>query len=432
MKYQKLRGMREIYGDEAKLISHILEASSHIAQNYNYSEVILPTIEEAELFTRTAGETTDIVEKQMYVFKDKGDRTVALRPEGTAGAARYYIQTAAPQTIQKGIPFVKIFYKGSMFRYERPQAGRYREFIQWGAEYFGNSHPCADVEIISLLDNILEKVGLKDRVIYINSLGCSECRPRYIEELKKFISTIQDSLCYDCKRRLTSNPLRILDCKIDSPRIFTLKDFPKPTEYLCTNCSNNYTEVKKLLNLIGLKYTEDHLLVRGLDYYTRTVFEVKSISNAAAQDAVAAGGRYDNLIQQMGGKPTPAAGFAIGVERLASAIINNQPDYTKRNFLLSDGKQPTRYFIVITSDNLLPDAIKLSHNLRTKKGLFVEGPISGKSIKNQLALASRFNFEKTLILADEEFKERQEILIKDMSTGEQKAIKLSDLDSVIS
>jgi len=427
MKYQRLRGMRDIDGDEAAVVSFIQETASRVARVYNYSEVILPTIEESELFTRAAGATSDIIEKQMYVFKDKGERTVALRPEGTAGAARYYVQSAMPAIAQKGIPFVKIFYRGSMFRYERPQAGRYREFIQWGAEYFGNPEPLCDTEVISLLDAILEKCGLDERTLDINSLGCARCRPSYVSALKEFADGISDTLCEDCKRRLVSNPLRILDCKIDSPKISSSKNFPRAIDFLCQDCSRHYDSVKKNLDASGIKYSENHLLVRGLDYYTRTVFEIKSAFSGGAQDAVAAGGRYDNLIEEIGGKPTPAAGFAIGVERLAGAIINKSGGVSVLEKIKSTLQGESGYFIAVTSDGLISDAAALAATLR-KNGIIAEGPIgNGKSLKNQLSVASRLNFEKTLILADEEFKSREEILVKDMATGNQQPVGLKNL-----
>ncbi|MDI6756621.1 MAG: histidine--tRNA ligase [Endomicrobiia bacterium] len=405
IKYRLLRGMRDISGAEAEKISRVVESAKKTFRAFNYSELMLPTMEEAALFARAAGETSDVVAKQMYVFKDKGDRTVALRPEGTAGAARYYVESGAAANS----PIVKIFYSGSMFRYERPQEGRYREFYQIGCEYFGNSDAACDAEIIHLASMILDEAGVREREIFINTLGCPACRRSYADAVKKYAASLSGELCEDCLRRIEKNPLRVLDCKTDAEK---LSDFPRSQDALCPECLKHYSEVKKLLDAIGVKYTEDFRLVRGLDYYTRTVFEIKS-RLLGAQDAVAAGGRYDGLVEELFGRPTPAAGFAVGVERMLMASAGQKEKY--------DGG----FFVAVTSPAITSAASKLAAEMRAA-GIRTEGPLASKSLKSQLGAADKMGFGQVVIIADEELA-YGDVIIKNMGSGEQKKMKLSGL-----
>lgn len=396
-------------GEDARKIFAVETVSRRVFATFNYEEVKLPTIEEAALFLRTIGESSDIVEKQMYVFKDKGERTVALRPEGTAGAVRSYIQHNMAAT--GGI--TKLFYCGSMFRYERPQEGRYREFYQIGCEYFGNHDAVCDAEIIVVARKILSDCGVKNPKILINSIGCKECRPRYAKSVGEYASSIKENLCDDCRRRIGRNPLRILDCKTDSAN---LSGFPLSENYICSGCKERFERVKQILAAQNIAFTVEPKLARGLDYYTGTVFEITS-EKLGAQDTVAAGGRYDNLVEDLGGKPTPACGFALGVERVV---------------LASDGLPQVcakKIFVAVAENTFTDIALNLAMELR-EKNLTVEGPLPGRSLKSQMNIANKLGFGTVIIFADEEFKNK-EAIIKDMSTGSQTTVKIEKIKDII-
>ncbi len=402
MRCQSLRGMRDIIGEEAEKISSAEKCARKIFRSFNYEEVRLPIMEEASLFLRGIGDTSDIVEKQLYIFKDKGERTVALRPEGTASAVRCYIQNNL-----HNLPLTKIFYCGSMFRYERPQEGRYREFYQIGCEYFGNPHYSADVEIILLAHRILSECGAKKHKIFINSVGCRECRPGLSAAIAEYADKIKNGLCSDCQRRARKNPLRILDCKVDSAK---LENFPESFSLICPNCLRSFNGVKNLLGELGVSAYLNPKLVRGLDYYTGTVFEITS-ELLGAQSTIAAGGRYDRLVEELGGKQTPAVGFALGAERLALASepINN--------------KIENKYFIIAEDENFLSHATKLGNALR-EKNIITEWPLLGRSFKSQLNCANKLNFDFVIIFSDEHF-DKNEIIIKKMSDGTQKVLEIN-------
>lgn len=404
MKYHTLRGMHDILPEEAEKIHRVEVIARRVFKNFNYSEIKIPTLEEASLFLRTIGETSDIVEKQMYIFKDKGDRTVALRPEGTAGVVRAFIE----HNLDGRAAITKLFYCGSMFRYERPQEGRYREFEQIGCEYFGNSTALCDAEVITVAKKILDECGVKQKIL-INSIGCKKCRPSYTKIITDYASKIKHTLCNDCQRRLAQNPLRVLDCKIDAPK---LKDFPKSEEHLCDNCKTHFNQLKNILESQDIDFEIEHRLVRGLDYYTGVVFEIKS-DNLASQDTIAAGGRYDGLVEELGGKPTPACGFALGVERL---ILSSK---------LSEIPQQKKIFIAITNISFQKNALNLASSLRNKN-YTVDGPFAGKSLKSQLNLASKLGFQYVVIFGEEEFK-KGEIILKDMNSGEQKRVTTQNI-----
>ncbi|MCB4791312.1 MAG: histidine--tRNA ligase [Elusimicrobia bacterium] len=420
MKYNAPRGTHDLWGDAAEKIRVLEDICCNIFKIYNYKEIRFPTFEDADLFTRSIGETTDIVEKEMYVFNDRKGRRLALRPEGTAGVVRSYIENNLEQIL--GIS--KLFYMGSMFRYERPQAGRYREFLQIGAEYFNNPSPAADAEIILVAKEILNLIGLKDISIHINSLGCPGCRPNFRKALKDYFLNCKD-LCVDCNKRIEKNPLRVLDCKIDSEKF---KNAPKIEGFLCQECSTNFSQVQELLRISDCQFIIDHNLVRGLDYYTRTVFEIRS-NALGAQDALAAGGRYDNLVEEIGGPFTPAVGFALGSERVIMAL-----DKLKINLGINKNKL---IFVAVSSQSLEKSGFILANKLKTlycnannKYTYIIEGPFGERSLKSQLRLADKLCADKVIIFGEEEFK-RGCVLLKDMTNNTQSEIALGEVQADI-
>ncbi len=338
------------------------------------------------------GSTTDIVEKEMYTFNDKGGRSITLRPEGTAGAVRAYIENGlfnlpSPQ---------KFYYMGPMFRYERPQAGRFREFHQIGVECFGVAEPVVDAEILLLLRNLLNELGFQGLMIELNSLGCSECRPSYRESLMRFFSQGIGEFCQDCQRRFERNPLRLLDCK--NPKcIEQRKDAPSILDFLCDNCERHLERLSSLLKYMDLSYTLTPSLVRGLDYYTRTIFEVKSPTNLGSQNAIAAGGRYDNLVEEFGGPPTPAIGFAIGLERLAILLKEMRAGGEGR--LQTPEAGPSAY-IAFLGEEAERVSLRLAERLRGA-GLWIETGTGG-SLKSQLRRADKLKADYVIIIGEEE------------------------------
>ena len=405
--YKAPRGTHDIYGQMALALEELDKISRTVFRKHNFKEIKTPMFEDVALFTRSIGEATDIVEKEMYVFEDRKGRKLALRPEGTASLVRAYIE----HRLDMEEPIGKFFYCGDMFRYERPQAGRYREFLQMGAEYLGNPNPNADVEIILLAKEILSTLNINDVVIHINSLGCANCRPIFRQKLVDYFSSIQD-LCEDCKRRLEKNPLRLLDCKIDSQKF---QNVPTMQDCLCDDCKNHFNQVQLLLKSVGCDYVVDDKLVRGLDYYTRTVFEVRS-NAVGSQDAICAGGRYDNLVKELGGQQIPSVGFALGSERVLMAAQNTGFfDKLPKNDLV---------FIAVADEELFNEAFKFANNLivnkenirqkfNLKDNIIVEGPFFNKSLKSQFKLADKLGASKTILFGKTEF-EQNKIVVKDM------------------
>ena len=414
--YKAPRGTHDIYGQMALALEELDKISRTVFRKHNFKEIKTPMFEDVALFTRSIGEATDIVEKEMYVFEDRKGRKLALRPEGTASLVRAYIE----HRLDMEEPIGKFFYCGDMFRYERPQAGRYREFLQMGAEYLGNPNPNADVEIILLAKEILSTLNINDVVIHINSLGCANCRPIFRQKLVEYFSSIQD-LCEDCKRRLEKNPLRLLDCKIDSQKF---QNVPTMQECLCDDCKNHFNQVQSLLKTVGCDYIVDDKLVRGLDYYTRTVFEVRS-NAVGSQDAICAGGRYDNLVKELGGQQIPSVGFALGSERVLMAAQNTGFfDKLPKNELV---------FIALADNELFNEAFKFANNLILNKenirqtlglndNVIVEGPFLNKSLKSQFKLADKLGASKTVLFGKTEF-EQNKIVVKDMVAKTQTEIE---------
>ena len=316
MKYTRIKGTVDITGKELGYWYAVEKATRKVASLYGYVEIRTPIIESTELFTRSVGEETDIVQKEMYSFTDRGGRSVSLRPEGTAPVVRAFLENSF---VSRGFP-QRFFYMGPMFRYERPQKGRQRQFHQIGFELFGSESPLADAEVLGVTVDILRELGLVNFRVVINSIGCEKCRPKYKEALREYYSHHLDEVCDDCKRRYNTNILRLLDCKVD---VEIAKRAPKSVDYLCDECRDHYERLKKYLEILGIEYEEDHRLVRGLDYYNRTVFEVRH-EGLGGQDAIAGGGRYDGLVEEIGGPHVPAVGFAAGIERLILAMKSEE------------------------------------------------------------------------------------------------------------
>lgn len=393
------RGTKDILPDEILTWQDIQKKAQELFQRANYKEIRTPVFEATELFKRGVGDSTDIVNKEMYTFSvGNNENSITLRPENTAGVVRSYIEHG----MERLSPPVKLWYMGPMFRYERPQAGRQRQFHQIGLELFGIKEPAADAEVIMIATEFLKAMGLYDLTVSLNSLGCPNCRNKYKEEIKNALKPYLDKLCDDCKVRFEKNPLRMLDCKNEECKIIFEKEEIKEVilkDFICDECKNHFEELKNYLNEINIKYEIDKMLVRGLDYYTRTVFEVKS-NSLGSQNAILGGGRYDGLVEMLGGKPTPAVGFALGVERLCS-LINKIED------------KKLDYFVVST----MPDiALKTVFELR-KKGFSAEFDMQKRKFAKQLEKASKIA-NKAVIIGEDEIKGGY-YTVKDLITGVQ-------------
>ncbi|MBI4699343.1 MAG: histidine--tRNA ligase [Nitrospirae bacterium] len=386
MQFRSLKGIQDILPPESYVWQKIEETSRETFKKYGYHEIRLPIIESTELFTRSIGETSDIVEKEMYTFNDKGDRSVTLRPEGTASLVRAYVEhhlynEPSPQ---------KYYYIGPMFRYERPQAGRFRQFHQIGAEVLGSEDPSLDAEIVSMLNAILRRLGIDGFDIEITSIGCKTCRPDFKTELKKSLADRLGLFCEDCNRRFDLNPLRTLDCKVPSC-IEARKGSPAIIDFLCGECSRHMNGLKHGLSLLNIPFVINPNMVRGLDYYTRTAFEVTQ-GSPGSQKAIAAGGRYDGLVAEFGGPPIPGIGFAIGAERIVPLIkesltVRESPDL----FFCTLGKEASEKSFVLTSQ------------LR-EKGLWVEMNYDTSSLKSQMRKADRLGAKNVIVLGEDELK----------------------------
>lgn len=400
MKYKTLKGLQDILPAEISVWHHIENRARGIFRNYGYQEIRLPILEATDVFIRSIGETSDIVEKEMYTFQDKGGRSVTLRPEGTASFVRAYVEhhlynEPAPQ---------KFYYMGPMFRYERPQAFRYRQFYQIGAEAMGIDDPRLDAEIIAMLSKILGNIGLAGLNFEVTSIGCKKCRPDYRTALKSFLGSKLDRFCSDCQRRFEANPLRILDCKVPSC-IESRKGSPPVLDHLCEECKTHFQSLRSNLDLLKVPHTINPNLVRGLDYYTKTAFEVSS-KNLGSQSAVAAGGRYDSMVDEFGGPPTPGIGFAIGMERIIPLIKNS----------VSGTVGPDLFFCPLGAA-AAEKAFLLTEQLRTE-GLWVETNYDGTSLRSQMRKANRIAAGNVIVIGDEELK-KNKIILKNMTTREE-------------
>ncbi len=405
------RGTKDILPGQVDAWLYVEGKIRDICSRYGYREIRTPMFEHTELFHRGIGEGTDVVDKEMYTFTDRGGRSITLRPENTASAVRAYLQNK----LYAEASLVKLFYIGSMFRYDRPQAGRMREFHQFGIEALGDANPAVDAEIILLAIDFLESLGLKDLELSINSVGCPKCRAVYREKLRDFFRDKLETLCGDCKKRFEKNPMRILDCKADADKDF-MKDAPKITDCLCEECSTHFEGLQKYLTSVGVSFKLDPRLVRGLDYYTKTAFEIK-YAPLGAQSAVAGGGRYDGLIEEIGGNPTPAVGFAVGLERVMIAL--------EKQGLLPEQDTKTDAFVVALGDTVAAPAFELLTNLR-RAGLKASMDYAGRSMKAQMKQASKANARFALILGEDELRENS-VVCRDMEKSEQVKISLDEI-----
>jgi len=410
-----LRGTKDILPGEINIWQYIEAAARDIFNIYGYKEIRTPVIEEAGLFIRSIGDATDIVQKEMYVFSDRGGRNIALRPEATASIVRAYIENSLFQT---GV-VAKLFYMGPMFRSERPQQGRQRQFYQTGLEAIGSDNPFMDVEVIALAARFLERLGIEKFHIKLNSLGCQKDKIKVIEKHKESFRPHLEKLCKTCKERFDKNVLRIFDCKEDSCKV--VAENIKVESALCSECAEHFEKVKAGLEAINIQYTLDNKIVRALDYYTKTVFEITQES-LGAKDAICAGGRYNNLVRELGGKDTPAIGFAFGMERLIMALEKGSAPCA-----LCPG---CGVFIALTGDALYNEAFKLLDSLRGA-GISSEIDYDTKSLKAQMRKAEKLGARFVIILGEEEFKSNN-VVLKDMEKHSQEEIQLDKLIAELS
>jgi len=403
MKTKSVKGVKDILPGEIKKWQWVESIAHLIFSRYGFKEIRLPIFEYTELFKRSIGDTTDIVEKEMYTFKDKGGEEITLRPEGTASVVRSYIE----HKMHGQNTLTKLYYLGPMFRYERPQAGRFRQFYQIGVEAMGSPDPAIDAEVMTMLIEFFKELGLQNLELQINSLGCKECRPQYREALKSAIKPHLKELCTNCNQRYERNPLRVLDCKV--PRDGEIaKELPKIKDHLCSQCEQDFAQVEKYLEAINTPYTVNDQIVRGLDYYNKTTFEVIAKTGLGSQNAVCGGGRYDSLVEDFNGPPTPCFGFALGMERLISLLPENET-HNKET-------RPEVYLISL-GDEAQKLAFSITHQLRTA-GFYVEREIEGGSMKSQMRKANKLESRFALIIGDDEIKNNKYVL-KNMSNGEQ-------------
>ena len=407
------RGTSDVLGRDSYKWQYVENAGRDTAEVFGFKEVRFPTFEETELFDRGVGDTTDIVQKEMYTFNDKGGRSITLRPEGTASVVR---QTSEHGLFGGLLP-IKDYYIISCFRYEKPQAGRFREFHQFGVEMFGPKDPSADVEIIKLAASFLEKLGIKANLT-INSIGCPECRAKFQQALREYFENRKDELCETCKDRLTRNPMRILDCK--SPVCKDIaKGAPLITDYLCDDCSAHYEKVKAKLTAANIPFVCDPHIVRGLDYYTKTVFEFLAPETGLA---LLAGGRYDLLVKEIDGKnDVPGLGFASGIERLVSVMENAGHSFGKE-------RTPDIYLANI-GETALDAAENIAANLRAE-GIFAETDLMGKGLKAQMKYADKVKARFSAVIGDDEVKNKK-LILRNMGNGETNDVAFDDIAKII-
>ena len=399
-----VKGFNDILPGEVEKWQHIEATARRVFELYGLSEIRIPILEKTELFSRSIGDATDIVEKEMYSFEDKGGNKVTMRPEGTASVMRAFIE----HKMHAIDPVARLYYMGPMFRYERPQKGRYRQFHQIGAELTGVADPTVDAHVLTMLTHFFAELGLTEPTLQINSLGCPACRSVYREALKGFLLNRIELLCEDCERRYQTNPLRALDCKSPGCQEAT-KGAPSMLDYLCPDCTGHFDTTRRYLDLVGTPYSINERMVRGLDYYTRTTFEMVT-SLLGSQSAVAAGGRYDGLISELGGPQLPGLGFAMGVERVA--LLLAEKDFSRRPEL----------FIATMGEAAHAEAFRLMAALQ-RLGVSVELDYEGKSLKSQMRRADKFRSRFTLIIGDDELG-RGTAPLKDMDGGVQGEVAL--------
>lgn len=409
------KGTKDVLPNQSYKWQYIEETAREVARAFNFKEVRTPVFEHTELFQRGVGETTDVVNKEMYTFEDKGGRSITLKPEGTAGVVRLFLENGLASS---PLP-VKAYYITPAFRYERPQAGRLREFHQFGLEVFGSASPETDAEVILAVFSFLNKLGLKGVKLQLNSIGCPICRNQYNTALKNYFRPHLDEMCPTCRSRFDKNPLRILDCKEEGCKKYT-SGAPEILDYLCDDCKNHFEKVKSLLDSAGVEYTVNSRIVRGLDYYTKTVFEFVS-TEIGAQGTVCGGGRYDGLIGQLGGNPLPAIGFAAGIERILLLMENTSAGFPEE-------QKPLIYIAGMdeTSRNL---AFKTALELRGK-GVCAEVDHMGRSVKAQFKYADKISAKFVAVIGENEVKTKT-VNLKKMSDGTSKEVKIEDLSKYL-
>jgi histidyl-tRNA synthetase len=398
-----IRGTHDILPGDVEKWQYVEDTARALCERYGYLELRTPVIEREELFAKGTGETTDIVQKEMYSFTDKGGERVTLRPEATPSMVRAYVE----HKLEQALPFVKLFCMGPMFRYERPQKGRYRQFHQLDVEVLGQSDPAVDAEVIDLAWSLISSLGIRQAELVINSVGCKECRPKFHEALLQALGDDLPKLCQDCQRRAKTNPLRIYDCKVpaDQPIIDRL---PHSVDYLCESCKTHFADVQAHLTLWGIPWKISHRLVRGLDYYTRTTFEILGQA-LGAQNALLGGGRYDGLVQDLGGPARPGMGFAAGLERLVLALPEGA----------GPAKQ-SRVFVAAIGEDVRNEALKLLRELR-QAGVPAQMEFEARSVKAQMKRADRLGVRAVLIVGGDELA-RGEVTLRDMQAGEQRFV----------
>lgn len=405
------KGTKDVLPAQSYKWQFIEETARSVAKAFNFREVRTPVFEHTELFQRGVGETTDVVNKEMYTFEDKGGRSVTLKPEGTAGVARAFIENGLASSPMP----VKTYYITPAFRYERPQAGRLREFHQFGFEAFGSASAETDAEIIFAASSFLDKLGVKGVKLEINSIGCPICRNEYNKALKNYFAPHLETMCPTCRTRYEKNPLRMLDCKEEGCKKITA-GAPQILDYLCEDCKTHFEKVKSLLTGLGLEYTVNSRIVRGLDYYTRTVFEFLS-GEIGSQSAVCAGGRYDNLLSQLGGNPLPAIGFAAGIERLLLLMENTGVAFPE--------EQKPLIYLAGMDESSRALCFKIAAELR-EKGVCAEIDLMARSVKAQLKYADKIGAKHVAVIGESEM-QSGEVSLKKMSDGSVRTVKIDDL-----
>jgi histidyl-tRNA synthetase len=408
-----IKGFKDILPEDTPGWCRVESIAREVFNSFGFREIRVPIMEKTELFKRSIGETTDIVEKEMYTFADRDNEYITLRPEATASIIRAYIEHNMSATEQ----VTKLFTMGPMFRRERPQKGRFRQFHQINVELFGDNKPQSDVEVILMLIHFLESAGLTGLALEINSLGCKACRPPFSKAVVDYLKGSEKGLCPDCQRRMVTNPLRVFDCKVEGCSSI-IDQAPRILDYLDTDCKTHFVEVKSYLDELNIKYTVNPKMVRGLDYYVKTAFEVKS-GSLGAQNSLAGGGRYDGLVSDLGGPDSAGIGFGVGIERLLACL----PDIEK-------SKYKTDLFIAALGQRAQKIGFKLTCELR-RAGIAAEMDYADRSLKSQLKRADKLNSSFTLIFGDKEIDEKQ-ALLRNMQTKDQQAIPLDGLlESII-
>jgi histidyl-tRNA synthetase len=410
------RGTKDVLPSNVYKWDYVEKMFSDICERFGYKAIRTPIFEHTELFKRGVGETTDIVQKEMYTFTDNGGRDITLKPEGTSPVVRAFVENKLYADSQP----TKLFYITPCFRYERPQAGRLRAFHQFGVEVFGAEKPSVDAEVISIAMTFFKKLGLNDLELRINSIGCTECRKKYNEALREFLKQKLDTLCKTCVDRYERNPMRIIDCKKEDCQN-ELKDVPLILDHICDDCRDHFEKLQKYLNIMGLQFEIDPRIVRGLDYYNRTAFEIIS-KKIGSQSTVCGGGRYDGLVEEVGGPSTPGVGFGLGIERLLLTLENNNIEIPRPKGL--------DVFIVTMGDRAYEKAVEISYNLRDN---MISADIDhlSRSMKAQFKYSDKVNSSYTIVIGDNEL-DNNVVSLKNMNTGEQEEVSLDTIiDEII-